>query len=86
MEMKRKDRQANGGKAWRAIPDACQVVRIATQDEEGLDIVPMNFGYDWENGKLALYVHSAREGLFTILFRRSGSSGRRAPCRPAWKG
>ena len=72
MEMRRKDRQVNGEEALREILDACQVVRIAMQDEEGLYIVPMNFGYDYENGKLALYVHSAREGRKVSAFRRNG--------------
>lgn len=72
MEMRRKDRQVNGEEALREILEACQVVRIAMQDEEGLYIVPMNFGYDYENGKLALYVHSAREGRKVSAFRRNG--------------
>ena len=72
MEMRRKDRQVTDPEALRGIIDDCRVCRIATQDEEGLYIVPMNFGYDYENGRLTLYLHSAREGRKVSAFRRNG--------------
>ena len=58
----------------RAIVDACQTVRIALADEEGPFIVPMSFGYDWAdpegdgNPRLALWVHSAKEGRKADVF------------------
>ncbi len=33
-----------------SIVETCNVVRIAACDKEGLFIVPMNYGYDWEEG------------------------------------
>ena len=42
---KREVREAN---ALRAIVDSCQTVRVGAVDEEGMFIVPMSFGYDWE--------------------------------------
>ncbi len=33
--------------ALHAVIDQCRVVRIGAMDEEGIFVVPMNFGYDW---------------------------------------
>lgn len=59
--MRRADRAVTGPAAQREILDRCKVLRIALQDEEGLYIVPVTFGYVWEDS-LTLYLHSAREG------------------------
>lgn len=41
----------------------CRVLRIGTMDEDGIYIIPMNYGYEWQEGELPrFYVHSAREG------------------------
>lgn len=57
------------------ILEACQVVRIGAVDEEGLFIVPVNFGYEFfENSgemHLKLYIHSAREGRKAEAFSKS---------------
>ena len=36
--------------------------RLAFSDDNVPYIVPMNFGYEYENGKLTLYFHGAKEG------------------------
>lgn len=55
----------------RQIAEQCDVVRIGAVDEEGMFIVPVNFGYEMEDAaddetekmpELRLYFHSAREG------------------------
>lgn len=55
------------------IIEKCDVVRIGTCDQEGIFIVPVNFGYDWKedvlgNVNLKLYFHSAEEGRKTDAF------------------
>ncbi len=60
--MRRQDRAVTDERELRAILDSCKVCRIAMQDRDGLYIVPMNFGYTWEDGVLRLYFHSAGEG------------------------
>lgn len=35
---------------------------MAVHDEEGMYIVPLNFGYTYEEDVLKLYFHSAGEG------------------------
>ena len=60
--MRRKDREVQDRAGVRSILDRCTVCRIAMQDEQGLYIVPVNFGYVWEEDRLVLYFHSAKEG------------------------
>jgi nitroimidazol reductase NimA-like FMN-containing flavoprotein (pyridoxamine 5'-phosphate oxidase superfamily) len=49
--------------------------------EEGeVYIVPLNFGYGEENGKLTFYFHSAGQGRKVELFRRGGRAGFELDC------
>ena len=60
--MRRKDREVVDQKEIMRIIDKCKVCRIAMQDKAGLYIVPMNFGYTYEDSQLVLFFHSAKEG------------------------
>ncbi len=73
MEMRRKDRLVDDPDELRLILEECKVCRIATMDEEGLYIVPLNFGYEYDGGKLALYVHSARDGRKVRAFKNNAA-------------
>lgn len=50
----------------KAILDECDIVRLGLHDEEGMFIVPVNYGYELKdnNGtaKLVLYFHGSGEG------------------------
>lgn len=46
----------------RQILEHCDVVRIGCQDAEGMFVVPLNYGYEYENGNLKLYIHSSKAG------------------------
>lgn len=59
--MRRKDRAVTNPIELSNILDTCNICRIAYQDAEGLTIVPLNFGYVYEE-KLSLYFHSAQAG------------------------
>ncbi|MCI1637761.1 MAG: pyridoxamine 5'-phosphate oxidase family protein [Bifidobacterium crudilactis] len=48
--MRRADREVTEPEEIRAILDGCDIVRIAYQDDEGLSIVPVNFGYSYDPG------------------------------------
>ena len=54
--------------ALHAVIDQCRVVRIGAMDEEGIFVVPMNFGYD---GRF-FYLHSGPEHSALPLLRRDG--------------
>lgn len=41
----------------------CTVVRIGCMDQDGMFIVPLNFGYEYVPGEFVrFYIHSAKEG------------------------
>lgn len=60
--MRRKDREVTGINELLQIIGKCKVCRIAMQDKDGIYIVPMNFGFNYENNQLVLFFHSAKEG------------------------
>lgn len=60
--MRREDREVKEFDGILKIVEDCRVCRLALQDEEGLYIVPLNFGYEAGGGRLTLYFHSAAEG------------------------
>lgn len=66
--MRRKDRQVTDINELKAIIDTCKVCRIGMIDEQGIYIVPVNFGYEFVDGQLKIYFHCAKEGrkLFAI--------------------
>lgn len=76
--MRQAGRQLRSAGQLHDVVEACQTVRIACIDEEGLFIVPMSFGYDWadpeeidaEEPRLALWVHSAGQGRKADAFDR----------------
>ncbi|MCI5517752.1 pyridoxamine 5'-phosphate oxidase family protein [Roseburia sp. MUC/MUC-530-WT-4D] len=71
--MRRKDREITDFEQMRAILDACDCARLGLVDEQGAYIVPMNFGWEEQDGKLALYFHGAAEGKKLDLIRKQGS-------------
>ncbi len=64
MTMRRQERQLLNTTDIQEILNVCQVCRIGLQDQHGMYIVPLNYGYLQSNdGKtLTLYFHSAGEG------------------------
>ena len=58
----RREREVIDPQAIQAILDKAQIVHIAMIDGDEPYLVPMNYGYVMEDGKLTLYVHGATEG------------------------
>lgn len=80
MNMRLAKREVREANALRAIVDSCQTVRVGTVDEEGMFIVPMSFGYDWEldesgTPRLTLWLHSAGAGRKAAAFGANGNAG-----------
>ncbi len=44
------------------ILDKAKVLHLGLVDGDEPYVVPMNYGYTWENDKLTLYLHGARRG------------------------
>lgn len=72
--MRRKDRELMDKKDLLAILDEADVCRIAIQAGKAPYIVPLNFGYAWEE-KLVLYFHSANEGRKLDLLQQNNAVG-----------
>ena len=60
--MRRKDREVTDEAAICAILDKAQVLHLAMIDGARPYVVPLHYGYALENGRLTLYLHSAKEG------------------------
>lgn len=60
--MRRKDREITDQVAIRAILDKAQVLHLAMIDADRPYVVPIHYGYTLENGRLTLYLHSAKAG------------------------
>lgn len=69
--MRRKDREVTDILKIEQIINACDCCRLGFSDEDGVYIVPLNFGY--ENG--TFYFHGAYEGRKIDLIRKTVSAG-----------
>lgn len=77
--MRLKNREITDTEVLRHIVEECRTVRIGLADGEGMFIVPVNYGYEWKeesggNVRLALYIHSAKEGRKAEAFREGGQA------------
>ena len=70
--MRRSDREVTDAGEIDGIIRRCSVCRVAMTDGEGRPyMVPLNFGYEWADGTLILYFHSAPEGQKIELLRQN---------------
>jgi len=67
--MTRREREVTDINKILEILDKAKVVRIGLVDGDEAYVVPMNYGYTYENEKLTLYLHGARRGRKLDLMR-----------------
>ena len=60
--MRRSDREIIAISEIIEIINKCDICRLAFSDNNTPYIVPMNFGYEYENNQLTLYFHGAKDG------------------------
>ena len=60
--MRRKDREVTDTGTILHIADQAGILRLSLFDDEYPYIVPLHYGYSFENGQLFFYMHSAKEG------------------------
>lgn len=74
-EMRLSKREVKDTETLERILDDCHVLRIGAADEEGMFVVPVNFGYEMmdRDGRpaLKLYFHGAAQGRKADAFRNS---------------
>lgn len=61
-EMQKKDREILDKGEIVKIIDSCSVLRLGLCEDNKPYVIPMNYGYTFENGELTLYFHSANKG------------------------
>lgn len=69
--MRRKDREITRIENILSIVDRTKVLRLGLFDDNFPYIVPLHFGYEYAEGKLIFYMHSAKEGHKLDLIRRN---------------
>ena len=69
--MRRKDREVTESSEILKIIEAACVLRIGMFGGEYPYVVPMHYGYQYENGALVFYVHCATEGHKLDLIREN---------------
>jgi Predicted flavin-nucleotide-binding protein len=60
--MRRADREITDTAELVAVVNGCEVCRLALTDGNTPYIVPMNYGFEYADGKLTLYFHGASVG------------------------
>lgn len=78
--MRRRDREIETREEMIYVLDTCKVMRIAMHDEDGIYILPMNYGYTYEGDELILYLHAALEGKKLDLLRENPKVGFELDC------
>ena len=73
--MRRKDREITDRQAIFGIIESCQCCRIGFHDDGEVYIVPLNFGFEYEEERIVLYFHGAKEGRKIDLIAKSPRVG-----------
>ena len=60
--MRRKDREITDLTKILEVMEKCICLHLGLNDNGRVYIVPLNYGYDFQNGRFELYFHGAREG------------------------
>ncbi len=72
--MRRKDREITGIDEKLEIIAKCKVCRIGLSENNYPYIVPINYGYSFNDRKLALYFHCAPEGKKIDIIKKNNNA------------
>jgi len=72
--MRRKDKEITSTNDKLNIVKKCKVCRIGLAENNMPYIVPLNYGYDFENNRLTLFFHSAKEGRKLDMIKNNNSA------------
>lgn len=67
----RREREVTNIQEIIGILDRAKIVHVGMIDENHPYVVPMNYGYTLEKGKLTLYLHCAKEGRKLDILRKN---------------
>lgn len=71
--MRRKDREVTDKDTIKYILEKCKVLHLGITDDGNPYIVPMNYGYEFHDEKLTIYVHCALEGRKINILKKNNS-------------
>lgn len=60
--MRRRDREIESQEEFLHVLDTCESMCVGMHDGDGIYLIPMNYGYTWEEEELIFYLHAALEG------------------------
>lgn len=70
--MRRKDREVTDFDKIMEVVESCDCFRLGLVDEDNLPyIVPLNFGYEADDGRLYLFFHGAKTGHKAELLKHT---------------
>lgn len=69
--MTRREREVTDLQQIREILDAGKVIHLGLVDDGMPYVVPMNYGFEMENGKLTIYLHSSNKGYKLDVIRKN---------------
>jgi nitroimidazol reductase NimA-like FMN-containing flavoprotein (pyridoxamine 5'-phosphate oxidase superfamily) len=72
--MRRKDREIADVKDKIGIINQCKVCRLALSKDDRAYIVPLNYGYSFENNILTLFFHSAKDGRKIDIMKNNNNA------------
>ncbi len=84
--MRRGEREVTKIEDLKQIIDDCKVVRIGTIDQEGIYVVPLNFGYALDDHSFKIFVHSAKKGRKVEAFAYNNKVAIEMDCKHALDG
>ncbi len=73
--MRRKDRLVTDEKWIRLMLSSQEVLHLGLYDDDRIYVVPVNYSYTLEDGKLTLYFHGAKAGLKHDILAKRPSVG-----------
>ncbi len=72
--MRRKDKEITDINDKIAIIEKCKVCRLGLSENNFPYIIPLNFGYTFENEILTLYFHGAKEGKKIEIIKKNNNA------------
>jgi len=69
--MRKAEREITNFEEIVRLVDRCDTIRLGLLDDGAPYVVPLSFGYEVENGRIALYFHGAKEGRKSELIARN---------------
>lgn len=71
--MRRKDRELISMGEIVNVLEKCRVMRLAMTDGDFPYVVPLNYGFTFENGTVTVYFHCAAEGRKSDILRKNNN-------------